>query len=127
MEGGKVHFILTFEAPWGAAFPRDQPAMTSYMLGQSDTIVQTKKKSMDVDDQPLDVDDQPFTEDAIQKAFTMFDLDKNGYIGVAELKHILIMMGEHVSDEEVDMMISMLDINGDGQVSFKVRCHHFRK
>ncbi|KAL7532809.1 hypothetical protein ACHAXR_004858 [Thalassiosira sp. AJA248-18] len=53
----------------------------------------------------------------------MFDLDKNGYIGVSELKHILIMMGEHVSDEEVDMMISMLDLNGDGQVSFKVRQH----
>ena len=29
-------------------------------------------------------------------------------------------MGEHVSDEEVDMMISMLDLNGDGQVSYKV-------
>ena len=119
MEGGQVHFILTFEAPWGAAFPRDQPTMTSYILGQSDTIVQTKKN--------ISMDDQPFTEDAIQKAFTMFDLDKNGYIGVTELKHILIMMGEHVSDEEVDMMISMLDINGDGQVSFKVGYHRFRK
>ncbi|KAL7529116.1 hypothetical protein ACHAXR_002805 [Thalassiosira sp. AJA248-18] len=39
----------------------------------------------------------------------MFDLDKNGYIGASELKHILIMMGEHVSDEEVGTMILMLD------------------
>ena len=31
------------------------------------------------------------------------------------------MMGEHISDEEVDMIISMLDLNGNGQVSFKVR------
>lgn len=91
--------------------------MTSYALGQSDNIVRTKK------DMTIDEDDGTFTEEAVEKAFAMFDLDKNGYIGVAELKHILIMMGEHVSDEEVDMMISMLDLNGDGQVSFKVRHH----
>lgn len=69
----------------------------------------------------MDTDDDTFTEEAIQRAFAIFDLDKNGYIGCAELKHILIMMGEIVSDEEIDMMISMLDLNGDGQVSFKVR------
>jgi len=113
LEGGRVNLVLTFEAPRGAAFPRDQPTMTSYTLGLSDTIMRTKK-NMDMDEH-----DDTFTEDAIEKAFTMFDLDKNGYIGVAELKHILIMMGEHISDEEVDMMISMLDLNGDGQVSFK--------
>ena len=114
LDAGQVHLSMSFEAPAGAAFPRDQPTMTSYVLGQIDTPEQTKK-NMDLDD----ADDEAFTEEAIQHAFTTFDLDKNGYIGVSELKHILIMMGEHVSDEEVDMMISMLDLNGDGQVSFK--------
>ena len=28
-------------------------------------------------------------------------------------------MGEHVSEAEIDMMISMIDLNGDGQVSFR--------
>ena len=106
---------MSFEAPEGAAFPRNQPTMTSYILGQSDTIDRVRKNVSMV------VDDQDFSDESIQKAFTLFDLDKNGYIGTSELKHILIMMGEHVSDEEVDMMISMLDLNGDGQVSFKVR------
>ena len=57
----------------------------------------------------------------VRKAFT-FDLDQNGYIGVAELKHILIMMGEQVSDREVEMMVSMLD-DGEGQVSYSVRLY----
>ncbi len=63
-----------------------------------------------------------FSEQAIRKAFTTFDLDQNGYICVAELKHILIMMGEQVSDEEVEMMVSMLD-DGEGQVSYSVRSY----
>ena len=49
--------------------------------------------------------------------FDFLDLDKNGFIGAAELRHILVCMGEMVTDEEIDMMISMLDFNGDGQVN----------
>ncbi|KAL9178968.1 hypothetical protein ACHAXT_011941 [Thalassiosira profunda] len=115
MGSGKAHFAMTFEAPKGAAFPRDQPTMTSYVLEQSDEVaLPTNNVSMDTDG-----GDEPFTEEAVQRAFVLCDLDNNGYIGVSELKHILIMMGEHVTDEEIDMMISMLDLNGDGQVSFK--------
>jgi len=55
----------------------------------------------------------------IRHAFNKIDLDKKRYIGAAELRHCLICMGQHPSDAEVDMMISMLDTNGDGQVSFK--------
>ena len=75
LDGGKVHLVLIFEAPQGVAFPRDQPTVTSYILGQHDTIVQTKKNMA------TDADDGTFTEEAIQKAFAIFDLDKNGYIG----------------------------------------------
>ncbi|ACI64506.1 predicted protein, partial [Thalassiosira pseudonana CCMP1335] len=60
-----------------------------------------------------------FTDEDIRQAFNNFDLDKNGYIGAHELRHLLVFMGEHVTDEEVDGMIAMLDMNGDGQVSLK--------
>lgn len=60
-----------------------------------------------------------FTEDEIASAFEYLDLDKNGYIGAAEIRHILISMGELVTDEEIDMMIYMLDSIGDGQVSLQ--------
>jgi Ca2+-binding EF-hand superfamily protein len=114
-----VQLSLSFEGPHSVSFPQDQPTMISYVVGQSDAIMLEKK------DASIDVDEETFTEEAIQKAFTLFDLDNNGYIGIAEIKHILSMMGEIVSDKELDMMISMLDLNGDGQVSFRVR-HHKR-
>lgn len=60
-----------------------------------------------------------FTEDEIIAAFRFIDLDRNNFVGAAEIRHILVCMGEMITDEEIDMMITMVDIDGDGQVSFK--------
>ena len=60
-----------------------------------------------------------FTDDEILEAFKAFDLDKNNYIGAAEIRHVLINIGEQVTDEEVDEMIRMVDHDGDGQVSWE--------
>ena len=54
----------------------------------------------------------------VKEAFREFDLDKNGYVGAAEISHILQSMGEKATDDEVDEMILMADLDGDGQVSF---------
>jgi Ca2+-binding EF-hand superfamily protein len=43
-------------------------------------------------------------------------LNKNSFIGAGEIRHILICMGELITDEEVDEMIKMIDLDGDGQV-----------
>jgi len=59
-----------------------------------------------------------FSDDEILEAFKAFDLDKNNYIGAAEIRHVLINIGEQVTDEEVDEMIRMVDFDGDGQVSW---------
>lgn len=59
-----------------------------------------------------------FTDAEIKEAFEAFDLDKNGFVGAAELRHVLVNIGEKVSDDEVDEMIRMVDGDGDGQVSF---------
>jgi hypothetical protein len=53
----------------------------------------------------------------IKNRFEFLDLDKNSLIGAAELRHILVGMDELVSDEEIDMMIRMLDTNGDGFIT----------
>ena len=58
-----------------------------------------------------------FTDEEIWEAFTAFDLDKNNFVGAAEIRHVLINIGEQVTDEEVDEMIRMIDSDGDGQVS----------
>lgn len=59
---------------------------------------------------------QEFTDDEIVAAFRFIDLDHNNFVGAKEIKHILICMGELVTDEEVDMMIQIVDTDGDGQV-----------
>jgi Ca2+-binding EF-hand superfamily protein len=43
----------------------------------------------------------PFTTTQVRGAFNAFDLDKNGYIGAAELRHVYTSIGEEVQDEEV--------------------------
>jgi len=62
---------------------------------------------------------QEFTEKEIVSAFKFIDLDHNNFVGAAEIRHILVCMGEMITDEEIDMMISMVDMDGDGQVSLK--------
>ena len=46
-------------------------------------------------------------------------MNGNGYIGVAEIRFVLDALQEEVTDEEIDEMVRMLDIDGDGQVNFK--------
>jgi len=60
----------------------------------------------------------PFTQKEVKKAFDSFDLDKNGFIGVGELRTIYTAIGEEVSDAELDEMIKMVDTDGDGQCDF---------
>lgn len=59
-----------------------------------------------------------FSDEEILEAFSAFDLDNNNFVGAAEIRHVLINIGEQVTDEEVDEMIRMVDKDGDGQVSF---------
>lgn len=44
---------------------------------------------------------QEFSDDEILEAFRSFDLDKNNYVGAAEIRHVLINIGESVEDEVV--------------------------
>ncbi|CAN0013319.1 unnamed protein product, partial [Hapterophycus canaliculatus] len=60
-----------------------------------------------------------FSDDEIWEAFVAFDLDKNKFVGAAEIRHVLVNIGEQVTDDEVDEMIRMVDKDGDGQVG----CH----
>lgn len=43
----------------------------------------------------------------------------NGFIAAAEIRFVLDALGEQVTDEEIDEMIRLVDMDGDGQVNFK--------
>ena len=72
-------------------------------------------------DQPRQVEDETryFTDEEIKTAFSEFDLDHNQFVGVAEIKHIMKMLGEQVTDDEVDEMIRMCDPDGFGQATIE--------
>ena len=60
----------------------------------------SKAESNGENDPPRDPNGT-FTDEEIRDSFRAFDLDKNNYVGAAEIRHILINIGERVTDEEV--------------------------
>ncbi|XP_012832364.1 PREDICTED: calmodulin-like protein 8 isoform X3 [Erythranthe guttata] len=57
-------------------------------------------------------------EEELKEAFKVFDKDQNGYISADELRHVMINLGEKLTDEEVKQMIKEADLDGDGQVNY---------
>ena len=59
----------------------------------------------------------------LKKAFDVMDANKDGFVTKDELKSLLKGLGEDVTDEVVDEMISIADTNGDGKVEFDEFCN----
>lgn len=62
---------------------------------------------------------QPFTDEEIRIAFDEFDQKGARAFGAPEIKDVLEILGEKVTPEEIDEMIRMIDMDGDGKVDFK--------
>ncbi|KAF5206380.1 Calmodulin-related protein [Thalictrum thalictroides] len=58
-------------------------------------------------------------DEELKEAFKVFDKDQNGYISATELRHVMINLGEKLTDEEVEQMIREADLDGDGQVNYE--------
>jgi len=67
---------------------------------------------------PINDIGRPYTDEEIKVAFDTFDLDKNRFVGASEIRHVLSLIGEVATDEEIDEMVRMCDADGDGQVTF---------
>ncbi len=59
-----------------------------------------------------------YETEQIKEAFDIFDINRNGYIGVDELKEIFTIINEEVSEEELNEMIELANKEGDGQVNW---------
>ena len=59
------------------------------------------------------------TEEEVINAFRVFDKEGNGLIATAELKHIMITIGDKMTEEEADEMIHEADIDDDGVISYE--------
>jgi calmodulin len=63
--------------------------------------------------------DEKVNEKEILEAFRVFDRDGTGKLSVAELRHIMGNLGEKMTDQEVEDMISMANVNPDGTVNYE--------
>lgn len=61
----------------------------------------------------------PDTEEHLRLAFKIFDKDGNGNVSAAELKDGMTSLGEDFTQEDIDQMIKLADIDGDGQVNYE--------
>ncbi|ELT92862.1 hypothetical protein CAPTEDRAFT_169349 [Capitella teleta] len=59
------------------------------------------------------------SEEEVEEAFRVFDKESNGFLSAAELRHIMTNMGEKLTDEEVDEMISCADTDSNGEINYK--------
>ncbi|KAI1865969.1 uncharacterized protein JN550_007947 [Neoarthrinium moseri] len=58
-------------------------------------------------------------ESELREAFRVFDADGSGTISTAELRQVLISLGENLTEKEVDEMMSLADKDGNGTIDFE--------
>ncbi|CAD5123113.1 DgyrCDS11487 [Dimorphilus gyrociliatus] len=57
-------------------------------------------------------------EHEMEEAFKAFDKDGDGFISAAELRQVMLSIGEKLTDAEVGEMIREADRDGDGLISY---------
>ncbi len=58
-------------------------------------------------------------EEEIREAFRVFDREGNGFITVPDLFQVLTTLGDKLTEEESEELISEADIDGDGNVNYE--------
>ncbi|KAK3578507.1 hypothetical protein CHS0354_007759 [Potamilus streckersoni] len=60
-----------------------------------------------------------FMEEEIKEAFKVLDKDGDGFLNTAELRRVMIDIGEKLTDMEVNQMIEEADADEDGQINYE--------
>lgn len=58
----------------------------------------------------------------LREAFAAFDKDGDGFITRTEIKEVMALLGEDMTDAAIDAMISAADSDGDKRVDFEEFC-----
>jgi Ca2+-binding EF-hand superfamily protein len=56
--------------------------------------------------------------DEIVESFSVFDKDGNGFILAVEFKHILVTMGEALSEKEISEVMKEIDMDSKGMINY---------
>ena len=63
--------------------------------------------------------DESAAKTALAEAFAVWDRSGDGYLGVEELRRIMINVGEQVTLEDVEGMVRHADVDGDGKLNYE--------
>lgn len=55
----------------------------------------------------------------LMAAFGVFDRDENGYITREELKSAMELIDESMSEEQLDELLSLMDVDCDGKINYE--------
>lgn len=55
-------------------------------------------------------------------AFKYFDVDNSNFITKSNLKEAFIRSGKNITDSEIDSIITDIDVQKTGKISFKIFC-----
>jgi calmodulin len=55
----------------------------------------------------------------MMEIFKHYDRDKNGLIDAEELRKLVDAMGDHISEEELKIGLSIIDKNKNGKIEFR--------
>jgi hypothetical protein len=61
-------------------------------------------------------------EEMLMKAFQFFDKDGNGEISITELKTTMHELGDLLTEQEIQLFVSLMDDNNDGVIGVRWQC-----
>ncbi|KAH9208066.1 calmodulin 3, isoform CRA_b [Leptodontidium sp. 2 PMI_412] len=62
----------------------------------------------------------------IRQAFMVFDRDNDGVISPNELRFVMDIIGEPLSDEQLNAVMKEADFDGDGAITYRDFCQFVR-
>ena len=58
-------------------------------------------------------------EEEVLNAFKLFDKEGNGLININELKHIMLTVGNNISETELNDLLKEADTDNDGYINYE--------
>ena len=77
-------------------------------INYEDFLTIVKRREKDVD-----------KEEEVLNAFKLFDKEGNGLININELKHIMLTVGNNITEEELNDLLKEADTDNDGYINYE--------